>query len=286
MTTDPTTAPADEPRTHDLGQPALVEALLTLWDSLEDLLSSLTPEQWALPTCLPGWTVSDVVAHIIGTEAMLAGETMPTVTTDVSVLPHVANDIAAFNEIWVESLRGTPPTDVLATFRETVARRAEMLKSMSQADFDAPSWTPVGQATYGRFMQIRIYDTWMHEQDIRAAVGKPGHQNGPAAESSLAEVVRALGYIVGKRAAMPDGTRVLLDLTGPLNARIAVAVDGRAAVVPRLDSPATVTVRMPTRLFLWLSGGRSTGGADSADIEIDGDSVLGCRMVDNLAFTI
>ena len=39
---------------------------------------------------------------------------------------------------------------------------------MTQADFDAPSWTPAGRdETYGRFMRIRHYDCFMHEHDIR-----------------------------------------------------------------------------------------------------------------------
>ena len=33
------------------------------------------------------------------------------------------------------------------------------------------SFTPAGKDTYGRFMQIRVFDCWLHEQDIRDALG-------------------------------------------------------------------------------------------------------------------
>ena len=124
-------------------------------------------------TRLPGWRVTDVVAHLVGTESSLAGDPTPEDGTDVTDLPHVRNGIAAFNEKWVHALREETPEAMLARFREVTARRTEQLRGMSQDDCDAPSWTPAGDGTYGRFMQIRIYDCWLHELDIRDAVGRP-----------------------------------------------------------------------------------------------------------------
>lgn len=263
----------------------LIVALHDVWDSLDHVLARLTPVQWALPTCLPEWTVSDVIAHVIGTECMLAGDPVPAVALDVSSLPHVANDIGAVNEIWVQALRAAPGAEMLRLFRNVVSRRREALECTTQADFDARSWTPAGEATYARFMQLRVYDTWMHEQDVRAATGIAGHCRGPAATVSLAELCRALGYIVGKRAALPDGTSVRFDLAGALPARIDVMVEGRAEIV-QLDRTPTVTLRMPSELLMWLSGGRSSASEHSSDIEIRGDRFLGLRVLDHLAFTI
>ncbi len=48
------------------------------------------------------------MAHLIGTESILAGEDTPHVDIDVHALGHVHNEIGALNERWVESLRGTP----------------------------------------------------------------------------------------------------------------------------------------------------------------------------------
>ncbi len=74
---------------------------------------------------------------------------------------------------------------------------------MGPEEFDAPTQTPVGMAPYRRFMEIRVFDCWLHEQDIRSAIGRPGHEDGPCAEMSVDEVVRALGFIVGKQACAP-----------------------------------------------------------------------------------
>ena len=68
---------------------------------------------------------------------------------------------------------------MLADLREVIAERRAALAGMDQAAFDAESFTPAGPDTYGRFMRIRVMDMWMHEQDIREAVGRPGHERGP-----------------------------------------------------------------------------------------------------------
>ena len=114
---------------------------------------------------------------------------------------------------------------------------------MTQADFDAPSWTPVGRdETYGRFMRIRHYDCFMHEHDIRDALGMPSRPEVDDLDSALDEVSTGLGYIVGRRASMPEGSRVQIDLTGPVDRVYLVSVDGRATLVDSFDGPPTVGI--------------------------------------------
>jgi hypothetical protein len=125
----------------------------------------------------------------------------------------------------------------------------------------------------------------MHEQDIRQAVGRPGHDSGPAVELALDQMQGALGYVVGKRAGAPDGSAVTFDLTGPAARQIHVAVDGRGKVVDSLDRRADVTLRLPAVAFSRRAGGRE--GADEAGpVEVDGDAELGARILANLAYTI
>src|SRR5262245_26311162 len=109
---------------------------------------------------------------MIGTESILLGNASPTV--DVTGLGQLRNDIGPVHDAWVEYRRGSPTEEILAEFRSVTDARRQALAAMTQADFDAESWTPAGQATYGRFMQIRVFDCWMHEQDARVALGQPG----------------------------------------------------------------------------------------------------------------
>jgi uncharacterized protein (TIGR03083 family) len=135
-------------------------------------------------------------------------------------------------------------------------------------------------------MQIRVFDCWVHEQDVRAAVGRPGHEDGPAAEQAVDEIARALGYVVGKKAGAPDGSSVTFQLTGPVRRMLHVVVDGRARVVDRLDAPATATVTLDSTVFARLACGRMEPAAMSAQVQLGGDRDLGQRIVNNLAFTI
>jgi uncharacterized protein (TIGR03083 family) len=255
------------------------------WASLGDLLAELADDAWDRPA-LPGWTVHDVVAHVVGGERMLSGEESPATPADARERPHVNNAIAAANEGWRDALAERSPAEMTAEFEAVTARRLAMLEAMTQEEFDAPSWTPVGPGTYGRFMEIRVFDTWMHEQDIRVATDLPGHQDGPVADQSLHEVVGALGFIIGKRGGAPDGSTVTIHLTGPLARDLHVAVDGRARVVPTLSGPPTATLTLPTPLFLRLAGGRTDPEAALAQIELGGDAVLARQLATHLAFTI
>jgi uncharacterized protein (TIGR03083 family) len=190
------------------------------------------------------------------------------------------------NEQWVDSMRSLGPSEMLERFREITKVRKESLESMSEQEFDAPSWTPAGQATYGRFMQIRVYDCWLHEQDIRDSLGRPGNDSGPQAATAVEEIALALGFLVGKKAGAPDGSSVTFEITGGVNRTIHVAVAKRAAVVDRLESPADVTLRIASGTFVRLAGGRVDPAATVEQITMDGDQELGRRVIAALPFTI
>ncbi|MGD0393385.1 MAG: maleylpyruvate isomerase family mycothiol-dependent enzyme [Acidimicrobiales bacterium] len=263
-----------------------VDLLRHQFRSLVAVCSSLSDEQWNVATCLPGWSVKDVLSHIIGTESMLAGVPAPSV--DISHLDHMRNGVAESNEIWVESMRSLSGDELLDRFGQITGRRLAALEAMTQADFDAPSWTPVGNdETYGRFMRIRHYDCFMHEHDIRDALGLPPRLEARDIASALDEVSTGLGYIVGRRASMPEGSRVRIDLSGPGSRTFLVQVEGRAAQVESFDQPPTVGVELPVMMFLRLTGGRvdiQRGGG--GEIGFTGDRRLGEQLVANLAFTI
>ncbi len=270
-----------------LPKDATVAALVEELAAIDGLLAELDPGDWHRPTALPGWDVQANVAHIIGTESMLAGVPTPPTSVAVADLDHVRNDIGAANEPWILALASLPPDEVREQLRAITAQRTSALAAMTEEQWDAEGFTPAGMDTYGRFMRIRVFDCWMHEQDIRDAVGLPGHLDGPAVELALDEMVTAMGFVVGKRAGAPDGARVTFALTGDAARDVHVVVDGRAAVVPELDLPASVVITTDVHTFTRLAGGRTHWEAVDADlIAIEGDPALGAHILANLAYTI
>ena len=241
---------------------------------------------WMTPTCLPGWTVKDQLSHLTGTEKMLTGEQPPAVT--VPAAPYLKNDLARANEVWVEACRPMPGAEVLAGFEAVTDRRRAALEAMTQEDFDKPSWTPVGRdETYGRFMRVRHYDCFLHEHDIRQALGLADRDEPSHVASALAETATALGYIVGRKAAMPSGSSVRIRLTGSVEVTYLVRVRERAEVVDRLDGEPTAGITLPAMLFLRLTGGRvEAAGHLGSDLLLDGDVSLAEHLAGNLAYTI
>lgn len=280
-------ADAERPRTV-LDKDDVLAGLFASWDGIDGLLAALSDEQWQTPTSLPGWTVHDVVAHIIGTEMMLAGT--PTPEADVAGRDYVHNEIGALNEKWVEHLRSESPASMLAAFRDITARRKEMLAAMPVGEWNTVTFTPAGPDSYGRFMRVRIFDCWMHEHDIRHAVGRPPTDADLAgADSRLAldEMTASMPFVVAKKGQAPAGARVQITLTGPVAREIRVAVDGRAALVEDFGgAEPTVGITLDGLQFTRLAGGRPLMAGRTDGIDYAGDTAAGARIIENLNYVI
>jgi uncharacterized protein (TIGR03083 family) len=255
-----------------------VEQLARCWASLDDLFDGLDGDQWATQSLCPDWTVRGVLVHLGAIEHMLAGEPPGSMA---EALPfHKAGE-------WMQEVALCSDDEVLSRYRAVIAARRDELAAMSDDDFELPCMTPVGPGTYGRFMDVRVFDFWVHEQDIRVPLGMPGHEAGPAAETAIHEIEMSLGYIIGRKVGLPDGTGITIDLTGPVDRMFHVVVDGRAGQVASLDAP-DVTLRTDSTTFALLACGRidPQEPIDDGRVTWEGDAEWGERAAKNLAFTM
>ena len=261
---------------------AFIGQLEEVWSSIATLGHELGADDWSKPTDCPGWTVKDQLSHVIGTESMLAGRSAPPAVPDDP--PHVHNPIGKMNEAWIEARRSTPGPEVLAEFEALAKERLESMRAMSDEDLEREGPSPIGNVPYATFMQVRVMDCWVHEQDMRRAVGRPGHLSGSVAELAIDRLASGLGFVVGKRVAPPDGTTVVVRLRDPLARTLAVEVrDGRARPVDPPASP-TVTIDTDGETFACLVGGRWTGerALDEGRVQISGDEAMGRSLVTQL----
>jgi uncharacterized protein (TIGR03083 family) len=227
---------------------------------------------------------------VIGTESFLAGIAAPQPDVDVSALDHVRNEIGALNECWVRHLSGEPGAGVLERFRAVTNDRRTALTGLSDEEWNALTPTPVGPESYGRFMRVRAFDCWMHEQDMREGLSRPSSDDeleGTASQLALDEIAATMGYVVGKLAKAPDGSCILFELTGPLARSIRVSVEGRARLVDDFGGQEpTATIRLDGLQFTRLSGGRPMSPARAQDIELGGDKDVAAQVADHLNFVI
>ena len=121
----------------------VVAVLAEEWAAIGDLGGDLREDEWDMPSECPGWTVRDIVSHMIGTERTLLADPAPPPVAERP--PHVHNDVGASNEAWVAARRNLPGAEVLAEFRQVTARRLEQLAEFPPSRFDELGPSPVGQ---------------------------------------------------------------------------------------------------------------------------------------------
>lgn len=245
--------------------------LLATWQesaaAVLELCAPLTPEQWSAPTPCPGWSVADVVAHLVDLESMGAGDPRPNVDADVAELPHVQNPIGAVIEVGVEFRRGLSGAELLQDYRTVMMRRAAQLDGVTG---EVPSLFG-GQIPVEQALGMRILDTWVHEQDIRFAIAQPGGMTSAAAQVTGQLLLRGLPVAWGKRVAPPVGAVLRVTVTGPgvvSDQILRIDDDGRARVLegPAEGDPAgapTVHLTMTWPDYLRAATGRVDTGDPS-----------------------
>jgi uncharacterized protein (TIGR03083 family) len=272
-------------RMPDPADVQLVDLLEEVWGSMVDLGAQLADEEWTQPTEVPGWTVQDNLVHITGIEARLLGHPDPDHSLPAD-LPHVKNDFGRSNEIFVDSRRSMSGAEAFEEFRQITGERLAVMHGYRDVDFATETWTPVGPGTVRDLLPFRIFDSWVHEQDMRRAVGRPGDLDSPVATLALERIVSPMPYIVAKKAGAPEGATVVFDLSGPLARRIAITVDGGRARFADAAEEATTTIAMDTETFARLGCGRMDGATaiESGAVRLDGDQALGRRVVEAMNF--
>jgi len=255
---------------------ATIDALVECFTALSALGDELTESQWKSPTDLPGWTVQDNLSHLIAIERSMHG--LARTEHRATDLGNVRNPIGEANEHEVDSRRGLRGEAVLAEWNEIAGLRTAALRAADDEYFDAPAMTPTGPGTVADFLSIRVLDCWVHEQDMRRAVGRPGHLSGAAAEHTIDRLLRTIPIVVGKRAATPEGGAVVLEIGDGVERRVVCEVTGgRASLVDAPTTEPLATISLDTESFLVLATGRRT--ADQVTASVTGDADLAARIL-------
>ncbi len=262
------------------------EALRETWGGLAEACRELSANEWGLPTECPGWDVKDQLSHLIGIERSLLGESPP--EWDGPRGEHVKNDFAAMNEAWVAVRRPLRGAEVQAEFVEVTGTRLAQLGERSTEDWAVVGWSPVGEVPYAVFMEVRAFDSWVHEQDARRALDRPGGSGNRASAISLDRVQGAMPFVVGKKAGCADGVAVRFDVAGPgADARaFTIAVEGGRAREAGDEVAPTVTLSLSSLDFLRLGCGRATAEQVEAagGVGLEGDAAVGRQVLAAMNF--
>ena len=247
-----------------------------------DLLDQVPEEEWTTPTDLAGWDVKACASHTAHLEGILAGN--PEETADVGEPPHVTGFMGLYTEIGVVNRRDASPEAILNEIREVVTRRHTALLADPPTDGDAKPEPIFGGVPWSwrTLLRNRPLDVWMHEQDVRRAVGRPGNLDSAPARHTAEYLAESLGYVLGKKVGAPVGTSLVLDMEGSAPFAFEIDENGRGQRVPAPASP-TVTLHMDRESFIRLAGGRCA--AEPGHVTVDGDQQLGESVLASLATT-
>ncbi len=254
------------------------------WQAVEEfahLLEEIPADQWQTPTDLPGWNVHDVAAHTAHLEAVSAGADHDNV--DIGEPEHVNGIMGQFTEQGVVARKDREPDELIRELRESATKRHTWLLENLPEDSTAlaDGFAAFVGWSWDRLLRNRPLDVWMHNQDIRRAIGLPGDLDTAAAKHSADYLIDSLGFVVGKKVGAPAGTTVLLSVEGSDPHAVAVGDDGRAGPMPVPPADPTVSLTMSREDFIVTAGGRR----DAADVSIAGDENLAEQILDAFAVT-
>lgn len=254
----------------------LVDAHRDVYESLLDVSEALGSPAFERPTGCPGWSVRDVLAHVVGLEAVLAGDAEPEV--ELPDLPHLRDDLGRYMEGHVHLRRDRPVGDLLIEMRDVFSRRLGQLENVVSPDDLLPGLAGSEQPA-ARLLSIRVFDLWAHEQDVRRAVGRPGHLTGPAPRISLDRIRRAWQRVLPERLG-PADVLVRISVTGPLTEEIEIHLSADRAA----DGSSVLHLTMPFPDLVARACGRAD--APGPDLVLfEGDRRLADRLLRALPIT-
>ena len=251
-------------------------------DSFTRLLEEISEEDWASPTDLAGWDVHAIASHVAHLEGVLAGK--PEVEADIGEAAHVTGPLGEYTERGVVFRRGHDADAIVNEIRESATIRHTQLLTDPPADPHAAAPGIFGLIgwTVERLLRNRPLDVWMHEQDVRRAVGRPGGYESPAARHTIEYLLESLPMVIGKRVKPPAGTTVVVEVDGYTPWRVTMGDDGRARQSED-EGPVAARIALTPEAFVVLAGGRRE--PTEGTVRLDGARELAAEILGSLAVT-
>ncbi len=202
--------------------PVLVVDLFPLERArLIEFCTPLSPQEWARDTVCPGWSVKDIAGHLLGDDIgklshQRDGHANPLAAgLDLDDWTILVEFINRQNGLWVDAMRRVSPRLLLELLRITGQEIHQLFQSLDLfALGGAVNWAGPQPAPVWLDVAREYTERWLHQQQIRDALGDPGLKEPSLFAPVLAAFVRALPRTFRDSPA-PSGTIVRLVIEGP-----------------------------------------------------------------------
>jgi uncharacterized protein (TIGR03083 family) len=153
---------------------------------LEATLADLGADDWAAASRCDGWTVQDVIAHLVGVNGFWNASVRAGMAgTPTRVL--TGFDPAATPPLMVGPMRSLAPAEILEQFVASNDAFLGAIGELDDAAWSMPAETPAGHIPIRLLAHHALWDSWVHERDVALPLGLT-----PVVEAD--EVLSALRY--------------------------------------------------------------------------------------------
>jgi uncharacterized protein (TIGR03083 family) len=142
-----------------LERTVVIPGMTAEYESFTELLRSLSDEEWKTSSRCDGWTVADVAGHVVGQ------------LTDVTQLKLDGLGTPEATQRQADERRGRSPAEVADELEQSTKAAADLAAAFDEAAWNAEGPQGNGQ-TLGYGLESLWFDTFLHADDIRAAVGR------------------------------------------------------------------------------------------------------------------
>jgi uncharacterized protein (TIGR03083 family) len=207
-----------------------------------DVLRGVPLDEWTRPSRCAGWSVHDVVRHVVQMNEATAG-TAAAVRSGERYDRMRGFDPKTTPSQWLADAPPADPAETLAAFERSTR---EVIDAGGALPADVPVGSPAGRQPWARVQLHALFDALVHERDVTAPLGR----ETPAGPEHLPVLAYAL-LLAARVACMAERDfAVKLDLG---EQALQVSVHGRVVEVGAADAGDAV-VADPLRLLDGLSG--------------------------------
>lgn len=165
---------------------------------LESMLADLSGDDWAAASRCEGWTVQDVIAHIVGVNAFWAAS----VRAGLAGKP--TRYLSAFDPVetpatMVAQMRGTTAAALISQLTDSNTALLEVFAELDDDGWRMLAEAPPGHISIRLVAQHALWDCWIHERDIALPLGST-----PPIEAD--EVRSCLSYVSALSPALAIGS--------------------------------------------------------------------------------
>ncbi|MGZ6367304.1 MAG: maleylpyruvate isomerase family mycothiol-dependent enzyme [Ktedonobacteraceae bacterium] len=187
---------------------------------LLELFSEFEAKDWEKPTICPGWTVKDIGLHLLGDDIGYLSRTRDAFSNpffqnkDLHEWKSLVQHINEANELWVKATARISPKLLIDLLELTGEQFYDYIQTLDQmAVGGVVSWAGPDPAPMWLDTAREYTERWIHQQQIRDAVNKPGLKERRFFHPILDTFVRALPHTY-KDIPVADTTVLKFTVTG------------------------------------------------------------------------